>query len=60
MVEDGDVEVSTPEYLYAHAVAGSVSLAATSLEPEKLEETYKYFLSQGIDLAKGGNGRIEQ
>lgn len=59
MVEEKDIEVSTPEYLYAHAVAGSVSLAATIIDPKKTEEYYKLFLSQGLDLARGGNGRVE-
>ena len=59
MTPTGEPEVPPPAYLYAHAVAGSISLAAALVDPENLEENYKLMLAQGIDLARGGNGMIE-
>ncbi|WP_370981188.1 hypothetical protein [Agaribacterium sp. ZY112] len=58
MTPEGEPEVPPPEYLFAHAVAGCVSLAAALIDPEKLEENYKYFIAQGLDLARGGNGQV--
>jgi hypothetical protein len=40
-------------------VAGSITLASATIDPEKIEDNYKLFLAQGIDLARGGNGMIE-
>lgn len=51
--------VVPPEYLYAHAVAGAVSLAAVLADPEDPAEKYRLFLAQGIDLACGGNGVLQ-
>lgn len=59
LAKEGDPEVAPPEYLYAHAVAGSVSLAATSGDPEKISQLYGLFFEQGFDLARGGNGQID-
>ncbi len=54
----GKPEVQPVDYLYAKAVAGAIMLAATVV-PEKLDQHYQYFLSQGLDIAKGGSGVIE-
>jgi hypothetical protein len=35
-------------------------LAAVQTEPEKAEAKYQRFLDQGIDIAGGGSGRLEQ
>lgn len=43
--------------LTGKAVAGAVMLAAVHREPEKAPEKYRQFLTQGIDIACGGNGR---
>lgn len=51
--------VVPPEYLYAHAVAGAVSLAAVLADPDNPSARYQQFLLQGFDLACGGNGVIE-
>ena len=51
-------EVAPPEQLYAHAVAGAVSLAAVVNEPSRSEEYYTHFLQQGLNLAAGGNGQV--
>lgn len=59
MTEPGDPEVPPPPYLYAHAVAGCITLAAATIDPENIEQYYKVFLTQGINLAQGGNGLIE-
>ena len=58
MTNEGEPEVPPPAYLYAHAVAGCVSLAAATIDAEKIEEYYELLLAQGIDLACGGNGLI--
>lgn len=55
----GEPEIAPPEYLFAHAVAGSVCLAAVALNPENPDEKFKLFLAQGMDLARGGNGQLD-
>ncbi|GAB2191712.1 hypothetical protein MAH1_33200 [Sessilibacter sp. MAH1] len=54
----GEPEVAPPAYLYAHAVAGSVTLAASFINPDNPNEHMKYSLLQGANLASGGNGII--
>jgi Family of unknown function (DUF6931) len=46
------------EQLTAVAVAGAVQIAAVQTEPERAEEKYRRFIAQGLDIAKGGNGRL--
>lgn len=58
MAAEGEPEIQAPEYLFAHAVAGAVSIAATEADSDNLEEQYQIFLNQGIDLARGGNGQV--
>lgn len=45
-------------YIYAHAVAGSIvsSVTYSQPEPEEINQRYKQYLSQGMDIANGGNG----
>jgi len=50
--------VPPADNLTGKAVAGAVILAAVQSEPEKALEKYRRFLSQGIDIACGGNGRL--
>jgi hypothetical protein len=52
--------VPPADNLTAKAVAGAVVLAAVQTEPEKAEAKYRRFLDQGIDIAGGGSGRLEQ
>lgn len=59
MTEPGEPEVPPPPYLYAHAVAGSITLAAATIDPEKTDHYYQLFLAQGMDIARGGNGLVE-
>lgn len=56
LANEGEPEITPPEYLFAHAVAGAVSLAAVQIDPEDANSQYKALLAQGIDLARGGNG----
>jgi hypothetical protein len=51
-------EVSPPEYLYAHAVAGSIALAAVMKDEQNPDPHYVNFIKQGINLAAGGRGNI--
>ena len=59
MADTGDVEVPPPDFLYAHAVAASITLAAVAAAPEKIAENYQLFIRMGFDLAAGGSGQIE-
>lgn len=54
--EPGEPEIPVPHFMYAHAVAGSVSLAAVLSDPDSPEKNYQRFLKQGFNLACGGNG----
>ena len=57
MSPEGEPVIQVPEYLFAHAVSGAVSIAATEADGDDLEGQYKIFLNQGINLACGGNGQ---
>jgi hypothetical protein len=59
MAEDGGVEVPPPDFLYAHAVAASITLAAVAADPEKIADNYQLFMRIGFDLAAGGSGQVE-
>ncbi len=50
--------VAPPEYLYAHAVAGCIILAASQGSPKAPEQLLEQFLARGINLAQGGNGQL--
>lgn len=56
--EPGEPEILPPEYLYAHAVAGSVSLAGGQLNPDEPSEGMMLFIRQGANLAEGGKGLV--
>lgn len=59
MTEPGETEIPPPPYLYAHAVAGAVNLAAFQPDPSVAEEKLQRFIRQGIDLAQGGRGDVQ-
>lgn len=56
MAAEGDPVIPPPPYLYAHAVAGCISLAAALPDPDQAEEKFNRYISQGLDLANGGRG----
>ncbi len=56
MAKEGEPEILPPKYLYAHAVAGSVSLAAAFINPDAPSKQMEFALRQGADLAAGGDG----
>lgn len=56
MVDDGEPVVTPPEYLYAHAVAGAVCLAAVAKDEDDPANAYQTFMAQGVNIACGGNG----
>lgn len=58
MADDG-MEVPPPDFLYAHAVAASITLAAVAAAPEDITENYQLFIRIGFDLASGGSGQVE-
>ncbi|GAB2511309.1 DUF6931 family protein [Microbulbifer agarilyticus] len=51
--------IEPPHHLYAHAVAGSVSLAAVINDPVNPSDSFKRYLQQGLNLARGGNGKSD-
>jgi len=59
VTKPGDPEVPPQPYLFAHAVAGAVSLAGALTNPEKPEDGFKQLIAQGLDLAYGGNGELK-
>ncbi|GAB3105704.1 hypothetical protein G8770_08665 [Aestuariicella hydrocarbonica] len=54
----GEPEIQPPEYLYAHAVAGSITLAGSLLNTDDPGESLRQFIKQGINLAEGGKGLV--
>ena len=46
-----------PPYLYSHAVAGAICLAAVLPDGSKAKENYRQMIAIGLDIADGGNGR---
>ncbi|WP_281649078.1 hypothetical protein [Parendozoicomonas sp. Alg238-R29] len=46
-----------PPYLYSHAVAGAICLAAVLPDGNKAKENYRRMIAIGLDIADGGNGR---
>ncbi len=46
-----------PPYLYSHAVAGAICLAAVLPDGGKVKDNYKRMIAIGLDIADGGNGR---
>lgn len=51
--------VPPPNDLTGKAVSGAVMLAAVQGEPAKITGYQQLFLKQGIDIACGGDGRLE-
>jgi hypothetical protein len=51
--------VPPAENLTGKAVAGAIMLAAVRREPEKANDKIKTFLAQAINIAQGGNGRLD-
>ena len=51
--------VPPPDNLTGKAVASAVMLAAVLTEPERASDKYRLFLQRGIDIASGGNGRLQ-
>ncbi|MCO1332922.1 hypothetical protein MO867_01090 [Microbulbifer sp. OS29] len=59
LAAEGEPAVEPPEHLYAHAVAGSITLAAVLSDPVDPNKRFMRYMEQGLDLARGGNGRAE-
>jgi hypothetical protein len=51
------VMVAPAEHMSGKAVTTAVALAAIRAEPQKIGETFRRYLAQGIDIAAGGSGR---
>ncbi|RLT95011.1 DUF6931 family protein [Ketobacter sp.] len=58
MAKPGEPDMPAPPFLYAHAVAGAISMAAFSPEPDNAAEQYQRFIRQALDLAAGGRGEV--
>ena len=50
-------ESPAPPYLYSHAVAGAICLAAVLPDGRYGEKRYRQFIESGIKIADGGDGR---
>lgn len=50
--------IMAPDDQTGKAVIGAVLLAAVSTGPEKINDLCRSFLSQGLDIAQGGAGRV--
>jgi len=59
LAAEGEPVIEPPDHLYAHAVAGSVTLAAVLSDPVTPDKQFTRFLQRGLDLARGGNGKPE-
>lgn len=58
MAKPGEPDMPAPPYLYAHAVAGAISMAAFAPDPDNAADQFKLFIRQGLDLAAGGRGEV--
>lgn len=58
LAAEGEPDIEPPKYLYAHAVAGSVTLAGMLKDPDDPETCLYHYIQQGSDLARGGQGSI--
>jgi hypothetical protein len=52
-------EVPAPAHLTGCAVAGAVMLAAVKSEPQFADKKRTRYLASAIDIANGGNGRLQ-
>ncbi|WP_226643348.1 DUF6931 family protein [Microbulbifer variabilis] len=60
LAAEGEPVVEPPEHLYAHAVAGSITLAAVLSDPVDPAKRFDRYMKQGLDLARGGNGKVKE
>ncbi|HEY5603542.1 MAG TPA: Twin-arginine translocation pathway signal [Gammaproteobacteria bacterium] len=58
ITKENDPAMEPPAFLYAHAVAGSVVMAAGWKQPEadEVKQRFETYLKHGISIANGGNG----
>jgi hypothetical protein len=59
MIEDDSIHVPPPDFLYAHAVAACITMAAVAAGPDEMTASYQFFVRQGFNLAAGGNGQVD-
>lgn len=59
LAPEGEPVIEPPEHLYAHAVAGAVTLAAAFSDPVNPDKQFIRYINQGLNLARGGNGKVE-
>lgn len=60
MLDDDTTLVAPPDFLYAHAVAAGITLAAVAAGPKVMASSYQFFVRQGFDLAGGGSGQLSE
>lgn len=56
IMPEGEPVVAPAEYLYSHAVRGCIITCVGMNEGDAINDSYKTYLSHGINIAKGGNG----
>jgi hypothetical protein len=49
--------VQTPQHLIGRAVWGAIMIATGAAPPPEIEKRQKRLFDQGLDIARGGNGR---
>jgi hypothetical protein len=59
LAPEGSPEVPPPDDLTAKAVWGCLALAAFHGDPTLAKEKYHTFLTQGLDIANGGSGKVD-
>ncbi|RLV61234.1 Twin-arginine translocation pathway signal [Parashewanella curva] len=60
MIDPDSPEVLPPAYLYAQAVSGCITLTAVLPYGENAEQRYNEFIDIGLNIAMGGNGKVEK
>ncbi len=56
IVAENEPKIAPDEYLYAHAVSGSILTSVSMESDEDMSEIFKKYIEHGINIAKGGNG----
>lgn len=56
IVAENEPKIAPDEYLYAHAVSGSILTSVSMEADENMSEVFKKYIEHGINIAEGGNG----
>ncbi|MCK5336973.1 MAG: hypothetical protein KAQ67_12470 [Gammaproteobacteria bacterium] len=56
IVAENEPKIAPDEYLYAHAVSGSILTSACMQDKDDTSDIFKKYIEHGINIANGGNG----